>query len=136
MESKKEVLIGAIRSAADKIAASDAYEWGHMGRCNCGHLVRELTPLSDAEIQRMAMEKSGDWADQVLDFCPESGMTMDWLISELTSYGLTPRDLIDLERLSNQEVLERSGHSELKKNQASDVALYMHTWAGLLEDSF
>jgi hypothetical protein len=135
MESKKEVLIGAIRSAADKIAATESYEWGHMGRCNCGHLVRELTPLNDAEIQRMAMEKSGDWADQVLDFCPESGMTMDWLISELTSYGLSPRDLIDLERLSNQDVLERSGRHELKKNQASDVALYMHTWAGLLEET-
>ena len=62
-------------------------------------------------------------------------MTMDWLISELTSHGLSPRDLIDLERLSNQEVLERSGRPGLKKNEASDVALYMHTWAGLLEEA-
>jgi hypothetical protein len=81
------------------------------------------------------MEKSGDWADQVLDFCPESGMSMDWLISELTSFGLSPRDLIDLERLSNQEVLGRSGQKELHRNQAEDVALYMHTWAEILEET-
>ncbi len=135
METKKKTLINAIRSAAEKIAYSEDYEWGHMGRCNCGHLVRELTPLSDAEIQRMAMEKSGDWADQVLDFCPESGMTMDWLISELTSYGLSPRDLVDLERLSNLEVLERSGQADLQRNKAQDVALYMRTWAGILEEA-
>ena len=135
METKKKTLINAIRSAAEKIAYSEDYEWGHMGRCNCGHLVRELTPLSDAEIQRMAMEKSGHWADQVLDFCPESGMTMDWLISELTSYGLSPRDLVDLERLSNLEVLERSGQSDLQRNKAQDVALYMRTWAGILEEA-
>jgi hypothetical protein len=134
METKKEQLIHAIRSAADKIADSAAYEWGHMGRCNCGHLARELTPLSDAEIQRMAMEKHGDWAEQVLDFCPGSGLSMDWLISELCSYGLSHRDLIDLERLANAEVLDRSGRQNLRRNEAADVSLYMHTWAEILEE--
>lgn len=134
MEAKKETLIHAIRNAADKIAHSSAYEWGHMGRCNCGHLARELTPLSDAEIQRMAMEKYGDWAEQVVDFCPGSGLSMDWLISELCSYGLTQRDLIDLERLSNEEVLERAGRNDLQRNSAPDVSLYMQHWASLLEE--
>jgi hypothetical protein len=133
MEDKKEKLVSAIRRAADNISAGDGYEWGHMGRCNCGHLARELTSLSAADIQRYAMEKSGDWADQVLDFCPSSGMTMDWLISELSSYGLSHRDLIDLERLSNAEVLESAGSIELSKNKAADVAHYMNTWAGILE---
>jgi hypothetical protein len=133
MEDKKDKLVSAIRRAADNISAGDGYEWGHMGRCNCGHLARELTSLSAADIQRYAMEKSGDWADQVLDFCPTSGMTMDWLISELSSYGLSHRDLIDLERLSNAEVLESAGSIELSKNNAADVAHYMNTWAGILE---
>lgn len=134
MESKNETLIHAIRKAADKIAISSDYEWGHMGRCNCGHLARELTPLSDAEIHRMAMEKHGDWAEQVLDFCPRSGLSMDWLISELCSYGLSHRDLIDLERLSNEEVLRRSGKSSLQRNDSADVALYMQSWAEILEE--
>ena len=134
MESRKDTLIHAIRSAAEKIAQTGSYEWGHMGRCNCGHLARELTPLSDAEIQRMAMEKYGDWAEQVLDFCPGSGMSMDWLISELCSYGLSHRDLIDLERLSNEEVRSRLGKQDLHRNDAGDVSLYMQTWAGMLEE--
>lgn len=134
MEAKKETLVLAIRNAADKIAQSPDYEWGHMGRCNCGHLARELTPLSDAEIQRMAMEKYGDWAEQVLDFCPGSGLSMDWLISELCSYGLSQRDLIDLERLSNEEVLERAGRNDLRRNLPQDVSLYMQHWASLLEE--
>ncbi len=133
MEDKKDKLVSAIRRAADNISAGDGYEWGHMGRCNCGHLARELTSLSAADIQRYAMEKSGDWADQVLDFCPTSGMTMDWLISELSNYGLSHRDLIDLERLSNIEVLEKAGTHSLCKNKAADVAHYMNTWAGMLE---
>ena len=133
MEDKIDKLVSAIRRAADNISAGDGYEWGHMGRCNCGHLARELTSLSAADIQRYAMEKSGDWADQVLDFCPTSGMTMDWLISELSSYGLSHRDLIDLERLSNAEVLESAGSIELSKNNAAHVAHYMNTWAGILE---
>jgi len=133
MEDKKNKLVSAIRRAADNISSDDGYEWGHMGRCNCGHLARELTSLSAADIQRYAMEKSGDWADQVLDFCPTSGMTMDWLISELSSYGLSHRDLIDLERLSNIEVLEKAGAQTLSKNKAADVAHYMNTWAGILE---
>jgi len=133
MEDKKNKLVSAIRRAADNISSGDGYEWGHMGRCNCGHLARELTSLSAADIQRYAMEKSGDWADQVLDFCPTSGMTMDWLISELSSYGLSHRDLIDLERLSNIEVLEKAGTQSLSKNNAADVAHYMNTWAGILE---
>jgi hypothetical protein len=134
METRKEKLLHAIRNAADKIAQSPDYEWGHMGRCNCGHLARELTPLSDAEIQRMAMEKYGDWAEQVLDFCPGSGLSMDWLISELCSYGLSQRDLIDLERLSNQDVLERTGRNDLQRYRAGDVSLYMQHWASWLEE--
>jgi hypothetical protein len=133
MNNKKETLITAIRKASGKIAKSPDYEWGHMGRCNCGHLARELTSLTDAEIQRMAMEKKGDWADQVLDYCPESGLEMDWLISELCSFGLVQKDLIDLERLSNEMVVSKIGNRNLSKNQASDVALYMETWASILE---
>jgi hypothetical protein len=130
---KKDILAQALRGAADQIAQGSSYQWGHMGNCNCGHLAQQLTSKSPEEIHKYAMEKHGDWADQVLDFCPSSGMTMDWLISELTSYGLTTRDLIDLERLSNQEILQKAGVQALEKNKKEDVVIYMETWAELLE---
>jgi len=134
MNSTKDKLVTALRSAANNIAQGSHYEWGHMGSCNCGHLAQQLTDKSKAEIHRYAMEKHGDWAEQVLDFCPTSGMSMDWLISELTSYGLTTRDLIDLERLSKEEVLKKAGVVHLEKNQKEDVVLYMNSWASLLEE--
>jgi hypothetical protein len=130
---KNDILAKALRSAAGEIARSDRYQWGHMGNCNCGHLAQQLTSKTPEEIHRYAMEKHGDWADQVLDFCPESGMTMDWLIAELTSYGLTTRDLIDLERLSNQEVLSKAGVQAMEKNKKDDVVRYMEAWAELVE---
>lgn len=133
METKKELLVSAIRRAADSISSGSHYEWGHMGSCNCGHLAQQLTQKTKDEIHRAAMEKKGDWADQVLDFCPQSGMTMDWLISELTSYGLSTRDLIDLERLTNPSVLEKAGVPYLSKNKKEDVVTYMHSWADLME---
>jgi hypothetical protein len=135
MNSPKGKLITALRSAASNIEKGSHYEWGNMGSCNCGHLAQQLTEKSKAEIHRYAMEKHGDWAEQVLDFCPTSGMSMDWLISELTSYGLTTRDLIDLERLSKEEVLQKAGVTHLEKNQKDDVVLYMKSWANLLEEA-
>lgn len=132
MDSKTEKLADALRNAAGRLESGDRYEWGHMGSCNCGHLAQQLTQLDRDTIHRYAMEKHGDWADQVLDFCPDSGLTMDLLISELTSYGLTTRDLIDLERLSNEEILRSVGRASLRKNEREDVALYMRTWAGML----
>jgi hypothetical protein len=135
MNLPKGKLISALRSAASNIEKGSYYEWGNMGSCNCGHLAQQLTDKSKAEIHRYAMEKHGDWAEQVLDFCPTSGMSMDWLISELTSYGLTTRDLIDLERLSKEEVLQKAGVTHLEKNQKDNVVLYMKSWANLLEEA-
>ena len=134
MDSKNKTLVEALRSAASSISSGNHYEWGHMGSCNCGHLAQKLTNLGKDDIHRIAMEKHGDWAEQVLDFCPESGMSMDWLISELTQYGLTNRDLIDLERLSKQSVLKKAGVQFLEINKRENVILYMNTWAELLEE--
>jgi hypothetical protein len=133
---KNQILAKALREAAREINQGSQYQWGHMGNCNCGHLAQQLTSKTPEEIHRYAMEKHGDWADQVLDFCPTSGMTMDWLISELTSYGLSTRDLIDLERLSNPKILRKVGAQSLEKNKKEDVAIYMEAWAGLLVEEF
>ena len=44
-------LIKALRDASSKLNdTSTEYEWGHMGRCNCGQLVQTLTGWSDKEI--------------------------------------------------------------------------------------
>jgi hypothetical protein len=82
------------------------------------------------------MEKYGDWTEQVADFCPQSKLPMDVLISELLDAGLSLEDLKNLEKLSDKAVLHslKGSQKYLRHNVRADVVLYMRTWAGLLEE--
>lgn len=129
-------LISAVRAAAKKLEESTNYEWGHMGACNCGFLAQQVTKLTKAEIHRRAMMSSGDWSEQLNDYCPTSGLPMDDLISDLLAFGFDADELKHLERLSDKEVLEKLPLSEryLKHNVKADAVKYMRTWANLLEE--
>lgn len=129
-------LIRAIRKSADKIKNGTDYQWGHMGGCNCGHLAQELTHFSKREIHEYAMRKSGDWAEQVQDYCSTSQMPMDEIISSMMKAGLERKDMVELERLKNQEVRNLMGSKglDLSHNKKEDVVSYMLAWANLLEN--
>lgn len=135
MTSKKQKLVTALHKTANKLEHGQKYQWGHMGSCNCGNLAQELTNLSKAEIHRYALlSRSGDWADQVSAFCPNSGLHMDIIIEEMLRAGLTREDLINLERLSDKKVLSSLPIDErhLEHNKKSDVVKYLRAWADLL----
>jgi hypothetical protein len=129
-------LIIALRNAADKLNKSKDYQWDHMGSCNCGFLAQEITHLTKSQIHERAMNKHGDWNEQLNDYCPTSGLLMDDLISNMLSAGLDTEDLKQLEKLSNPLVLRTLPQHKryLKHNLRDDVVLYMHTWANLLEE--
>ena len=132
-------LIQALRRTARKIANASHYQWGHMGSCNCGHLVQEVTQLTRAEIHDYAMRtRGGDWSEQALDYCPTSGYLMDQVISIMLDAGLEVEDFRHLERLSDRAVLRRLPEQErfLQHNQREDVAKYLHAWADLLEEQW
>lgn len=130
-------IIQALRNAALKIAQSSTYQWGHMGLCNCGFLAQEITKLTKEEIHRRAMERHGDWTEQLNDYCATSGLPMDDLITELIDFGFTREELQHLEKLSNPEILAFISFSErnLKHNLKSDVVRYLSTWANALEEN-
>ncbi|MCC5932300.1 MAG: hypothetical protein JJU28_23850 [Cyclobacteriaceae bacterium] len=136
MATANPTLIHALRNTAKKLKEGASYQWGHMGACNCGNLAQELTPFSKAEIHAFAMERHGDWSQQILEFCPASGYPMDLLIDNLIKTGLTLDDLSNLEKLSDQLILKRlpEARKYLNHNRKEDVILYMETWANLLED--
>lgn len=118
-----------------KLAQSPAYQWGHMGLCNCGFLAQELTGLKKDDIHRRAMERPGDWSEQLNDYCAESGLLMDDLIDRMLSRGLTRDDLRHLERLSDPHVLNRFAQGDHPRhNVRDDVIRYLNAWADLLED--
>ena len=125
-------LISAIRRSAKKLKQGAPYQWGHMGSCNCGNLAQELTSFTKVEIHEFAMQKSGDWSNQMEDYCPTSSYPMDHLITSLMEKGLTERDLKNLEWLSDRQIVAEIGR-ELQRNNRQDAIDYMKTWARLME---
>ncbi|GAB3905565.1 hypothetical protein GCM10028803_36610 [Larkinella knui] len=129
-------LIDALRRTARKLREGAPYEWGHMGGCNCGNLAQELTKLSKGQIHAYAMERYGDWNEQVADYCPTSLMPIDLVISEMLQAGLSLEDLKNLEKLADRRVLSRLPIENrfLRHNHRDDVILYLTEWAALLEE--
>ncbi len=129
-------LIESLRRTAHKLKTGSPYQWGHMGGCNCGNLAQELTKLTRDDIHRYAMQRYGDWNEQVEDYCSTSRLPIDLIISEMLTAGLTIEDLKHLERLGDQSVLNRLPIEErfLKHNVRDDVVRYMTEWADMLEE--
>ena len=127
--------ISALRKTASILEISDQYQWGHMGLCNCGFLAQQISLLTKDEIHSRAMERPGDWNDQLFDYCPSSGLKMDDLIETMIRAGFSIEDLKHLERLSDAKVLRRLPPTEryLRHNIKTDVVKYIRTWATLLE---
>jgi hypothetical protein len=128
-------LVTALRSTAARLDSGAAYQWGHLGSCNCGHLVQTVCRLDKSEIHRWALERDGDWEQLANDYCPTSGYHIDDVISELLALGLTTEDLGHLEKLDGADVLAAlpGGHRWLTRNLRSDLVLYLRCWADLIE---
>ncbi len=129
-------LIDALRRTARKLTEGAPYQWGHMGGCNCGNLAQELTRLTKDQIHTYAMQRYGDWNEQVQDYCPTSQMPIDLVINEMVNAGLSLEDLKNLEKLSDKQILARFPLEKrfLKHNQRDDVVTYLRAWADMLEE--
>lgn len=129
-------LIDALRRTAVNLKNGAPYQWGHMGGCNCGNLAQELTKLSRDQIHSYAMQRYGDWNEQVEDYCSASQMPIDLVINEMLNAGLMLEDLKHLEKLDDRQVLNRFPLDKryLKHNVRNDVTAYLYAWADLLEE--
>lgn len=128
-------VIGVLRTTARELGRCTDYQWGHMGSCNCGYLAQQITHLNKNQIHNYAMQRYGDWNEQLNDYCPTSGLPMDELISEMLNFGFDRDDLKNLERLSDKQILSSLPPDEryLRHNVKGDVIKYLNTWAALLE---
>lgn len=136
MATHNPELIEALRETACRLEAGARYEWGHMGRCNCGHLVQSLTDLSDVEIVASIDFKVSEWSEHANDYCEGTSRKVDDLFEILEQTGFTREDVIHLEYLSDQEVLRKleGDKRHLRRNKVEDVSLYMNTLADMLEE--
>lgn len=130
-------IIQALKKTAANLEKGSQYQWGHMGSCNCGNLAQVITNKDKAEIHKSAMRRHGDWNEQLIDYCPTSGLSIDHIIDEMLDFGFTRSDLSHLEKLSDQNILKHLPLKQryLKHNIKNDVVLYLKTWATSLEDS-
>ncbi len=130
-------IIQALKKTANNLENGSNYQWGHMGSCNCGNLAQVITNKDKAEIHKSAMRRHGDWNEQLIDYCPTSGLPIDHIIDEMLDFGFTRSDLSHLEKLSDQNILKHLPLEKryLKHNIKNDVILYLKTWAASLEDS-
>ena len=128
------LLVDALRKTATNLENGKPYEWGHMGSCNCGNLAQTLLNIGKGEIHKYAMERPGDWSEQLNDYCATSGLPMDQLIFGLLEKGLSTTDLKNLEYVSDEAVVAKVGRGHLQRNQLRDVVDYLRAWATLMED--
>ena len=135
MAKSNPELISALRATANSLSNGAKYEWGHMGRCNCGHLVQTITNLSDKEIVAAANHHLDEWTEHAKDYCAFTGSPLENIFDAMKSYGFDHEDMVHLEYLSDKKVLGRfeEGHY-LRHNQREDVALYLNEMADLLEE--
>lgn len=131
MAKPTPTLITALLQTIDRLEAGAQYQWGHMGQCNCGHLVQSLTRLSHEEIHRAALMRAGDWGQQSIDYCPTSGYPLDHVITTMLNAGMSRDDIDHLERLDDERVLRRLplAQRQLVRNKREDVIAYMQLWA-------
>ena len=129
-------LINAIKKAAKKLRSNSPYSWGHLGSCNCGHLVQSLTKLSKDEIHEAALEKTGDWSEISKNYCDTSGLKIDKIISIMLNEGLALEDIEYLENLSDPNIIRKMevDIKSLRKNNRLFVINYLEVWAEVLEE--
>lgn len=129
-------LIEALRQTAARLADGARYEWGHMGRCNCGHLVQTMTNMTDHEIAQSVDFELAEWSEYAQDYCEGTRHKVDDLFIILQGVGFSYQDVVHLENLSDTRVLDhlKGGRRYLRRNQVDDVVLYMNTMADMLAE--
>lgn len=131
-------LAEALLTTADRLAGGARYEWGHVGRCNCGHLVQTLTERNDAEIFRLFGQELTEWTEHARGSCSATNQDIEEMFATLQAFGLGRREVQHLEYLDDPQVLARlpqAERHELRRNRREDVVTYLRAFADLVGDS-
>ena len=137
MAKANPLLINALRQTADKLENGAKYEWGHMGRCNCGQLVQTITNLSDNQLVESVDHQLDEWSEHAKDYCAGTGSKVDDLFRKMNEFGFNYEDMQHLEYLNDPCVLADLPEDRryLEKNNVQDVCLYMNTMADIMEEN-
>lgn len=129
-------LIEALRDAAARLYNGATYAWGHHGYCNCGHVLQSITHKTPEALLQSAHTCIGEWTEIAEDYCGLTNLPAYQLMHRLEQAGLTPTDVHHIEYLNDRSILEKlpGGFRWLRRNERSDVIVYLNTLANVLED--
>ena len=136
MAKPDPILIDSLIKTTQRLKEGACYEWGHMGRCNCGHLIQTVTDMSDYEIVRSIDFELDEWTEHAKLYCEGSGHKVDDIFRSLENIGFDHKDVVNLEYLSDPDVVKALpvDRKYLRRNNLEDVILYMETLADVLEE--
>jgi len=114
----KTKLITALRTAAKALEdGTFAYNWKYPQSCNCGIIASTLMNKSisqlEQDLHRIELPKGGGiktthtWRNIISHHCPVTGLSTNSIIRSMQEAGMTQSDIVQLEDLSNPEVLKR-----------------------------
>lgn len=145
----KTKLITALRTAAKAVEdGTIAYDWTVMNRCNCGVLACALTGKAPVQLSAGLPDGMRTWEHFTGTYCPITGMPEHAILRTMFAAGMSQRDIIDLEYLTNEKVLKRAGLLKERTRlfrgtrvedtsdfeNADDLVAYMRAWADLLTE--
>ncbi|MGA0059943.1 MAG: hypothetical protein ACO3RU_10180, partial [Planctomycetota bacterium] len=109
----------ALRKTADRLADGARYEWGHVGRCNCGHVAQTLTDFDDRQILRIFGQDLSEWTEHARNRCADTNRDLVALFDVLHTAGMSHEDVLHLENLSDPRILARmpDGDRDLQRCQ-------------------
>lgn len=128
----KNDLVQALEDTVSRLKKSETcYEWGHMGRCNVGHVLQSLLKIDDHEVVIRSRGAMKEWSKHVEDH--QNGCE-NQLLTCLVEAGLDLERVVHLEGLSEPLVLKnlKGGHRHLTKNDRSDAIEYLSSLTSLL----
>ena len=129
-------LVDVLRTTAARLRSGVRYEWGHMGRCNAGHVVQTITGQDAGAIVRSVDFALDEWSEHAREYCVGTGEKVEHLFLTMRDVGLDHEDVVNLEYLCDRRVLARLPQEKrhLRHNQRDDVIVYLNAMADMLEE--
>ncbi|MDP7039033.1 MAG: hypothetical protein QGI45_07745 [Myxococcota bacterium] len=129
-------LVDVLRTTAARLRSGARYEWGHMGRCNAGHVVQTITGQDAGAIVRSVDFALDEWSEHARGYCAGTGEKVEHLFLTMREVGLDHEDVMNLEYLCDKKVLARLPQEKrhLRHNQRDDVIVYLNAMADMLEE--
>lgn len=78
--------------------------------------------------------KEPTWRNIVGLNCPITGTPVPLLFQHLYRLGLTAKELVHLEDLSDPKVLAKMGKKRMKRDNSKSLVNYLRAWADLLTE--